>query len=60
MHLAISLVFVPFGPGSIAVAMPLRHLEVENFKSYRGKRIIGPFRSFTSVSEYYWLSLAGR
>lgn len=40
--------------------MPLRHLEVENFKSYRGTRFIGPFRSFTSVSEYDTLSLAMR
>lgn len=29
--------------------MPLLRLEVENFKSYRGKQVIGPFRSFNSV-----------
>lgn len=29
--------------------MPLKHVEVENFKSYRGKQIIGPFNTFTSV-----------
>ncbi|AYO44687.1 Structural maintenance of chromosomes protein 1 [Malassezia restricta CBS 7877] len=29
--------------------MPLKHIEVENFKSYRGKQIIGPFNTFTSV-----------
>lgn len=29
--------------------MPLIRIEVENFKSYRGKQIIGPFRSFNSV-----------
>ena len=32
--------------------MPLKHIEVENFKSYRGKQIIGPFNTFTSVSMY--------
>ncbi|CEH19151.1 cohesin complex subunit psm1 [Ceraceosorus bombacis] len=29
--------------------MPLVQLEVENFKSYRGKQIIGPFNSFTAI-----------
>lgn len=29
--------------------MPLLHLELDNFKSYRGKQTIGPFHSFTSV-----------
>lgn len=29
--------------------MPLVRLEVENFKSYRGKQVIGPFRSFNSI-----------
>lgn len=32
--------------------MPLVRLEVDNFKSYRGRQVIGPFLSFTSVSEY--------
>lgn len=27
----------------------VRNLEVENFKSYRGKHDIGPFKSFTAV-----------
>lgn len=31
--------------------MPLVRLEVENFKSYRGKQVIGPFVSFSAVSE---------
>jgi hypothetical protein len=30
--------------------MPLVRLEVENFKSYRGKQIIGPFFSFSAIS----------
>ena len=29
--------------------MPVTHLELENFKSYSGKQIIGPFQNFTSV-----------
>lgn len=29
--------------------MPLVRLETENFKSYRGKQIIGPFYSFSCV-----------
>ncbi|PWN88292.1 P-loop containing nucleoside triphosphate hydrolase protein [Acaromyces ingoldii] len=29
--------------------MPLVQLEVENFKSYRGKQILGPFDKFTAV-----------
>ncbi|KAK0550612.1 Structural maintenance of chromosomes protein 1 [Tilletia horrida] len=29
--------------------MPLLRLEVENFKSYRGRQTIGPFYSFTAV-----------
>lgn len=29
--------------------MPLIRLEVDNFKSYRGKQTIGPFRSFNSI-----------
>ncbi|KAN0065181.1 Structural maintenance of chromosomes protein 1 [Thecaphora frezii] len=29
--------------------MPLKRLEIENFKSYRGKQIVGPFYSFTAV-----------
>ncbi|KAL9940643.1 hypothetical protein V8E36_000131 [Tilletia maclaganii] len=29
--------------------MPLLRLEVENFKSYRGRQTIGPFQSFTAV-----------
>ncbi|KAE8234045.1 hypothetical protein CF326_g913 [Tilletia indica] len=29
--------------------MPLLRLEVENFKSYRGRQSIGPFHSFTAV-----------
>lgn len=27
----------------------LKHIEVENFKSYKGKLIIGPLKSFTAV-----------
>ena len=27
----------------------LNHLEIENFKSYHGKQIIGPFKPFTSI-----------
>ncbi|XP_012276752.1 structural maintenance of chromosomes protein 1A [Orussus abietinus] len=27
----------------------LKHIEVDNFKSYKGKLIIGPFKSFTAV-----------
>lgn len=27
----------------------LDRLEVENFKSYGGKHVIGPFRSFTAI-----------
>jgi Chromosome segregation ATPases len=29
--------------------MPVTYLELENFKSYAGKQIIGPFQEFTSV-----------
>ncbi len=29
--------------------MGLLRLEVENFKSYRGKQVIGPFTRFTAV-----------
>jgi structural maintenance of chromosome 1 len=29
--------------------MPLVRLEVENFKSYRGKQTIGPFHTFSAV-----------
>lgn len=29
--------------------MPVTYLELENFKSYAGKQMIGPFRDFTSV-----------
>jgi structural maintenance of chromosome 1 len=29
--------------------MPLVRLDVDNFKSYRGKQTIGPFHSFTAV-----------
>lgn len=29
--------------------MPLLRLEVENFKSYRGHQVIGPFKSFSAV-----------
>lgn len=29
--------------------MPVTHLELENFKSYSGKQVIGPFKNFTSV-----------
>lgn len=32
--------------------MPLKHLEIENFKSYRGKHVIGPFSAFSAVSMY--------
>ncbi len=27
----------------------LKELEIENFKSYRGKQLIGPFKSFTAI-----------
>lgn len=27
----------------------LKHIEVDNFKSYKGKLIIGPLKSFTAV-----------
>ena len=27
----------------------LDRLEIENFKSYRGKHVIGPFRKFTAI-----------
>jgi len=27
----------------------LRHLELENFKSYEGIQIVGPFRDFTAI-----------
>lgn len=27
----------------------LKHIEVENFKSYKGKLTIGPLKSFTAV-----------
>lgn len=27
----------------------LKHIEVENFKSYRGRRIIGPLKPFNAV-----------
>lgn len=27
----------------------LKHIEVENFKSYRGRRIIGPLKDFNAV-----------
>lgn len=27
----------------------LRYIEVENFKSYRGKQLIGPFKKFTAI-----------
>lgn len=29
--------------------MPLNRLQVENFKSYKGKQTIGPFSKFTAV-----------
>ncbi len=29
--------------------MPVTYLELENFKSYAGLQIIGPFQDFTSV-----------
>lgn len=29
--------------------MPLKQLEVENFKSYRGRQVIGPFSTFSAV-----------
>lgn len=29
--------------------MPLKQLELENFKSYRGRQVIGPFSSFSAV-----------
>lgn len=36
---------------SVSSKMPafLKHIEVENFKSYKGKLIIGPLKSFTAV-----------
>lgn len=27
----------------------LKHIEVENFKSYRGRKIIGPLKPFNAV-----------
>jgi chromosome segregation ATPase len=27
----------------------LKELEIENFKSYKGRHIIGPFKRFTSI-----------
>lgn len=27
----------------------LKHIEVENFKSYKGRRIIGPLKPFNAV-----------
>lgn len=27
----------------------LKYIEVENFKSYRGKQLIGPFKKFTAI-----------
>ena len=27
----------------------LEHLELENFKSYKGRQIVGPFHRFTAV-----------
>jgi len=27
----------------------IQHLELYNFKSYRGKHVIGPFKSFTCI-----------
>ncbi|PWZ00201.1 putative SMC1-chromosome segregation protein [Testicularia cyperi] len=29
--------------------MPLKRLEIENFKSYRGHQVVGPFHAFTAV-----------
>lgn len=29
--------------------MPLQRLEIENFKSYRGHQVVGPFHAFTAV-----------
>nr|WJN25064.1 condensin complex subunit [Farysia itapuensis] len=29
--------------------MPLKYLEIENFKSYRGQQVVGPFNAFTAV-----------
>nr|WJN25068.1 condensin complex subunit [Pseudozyma thailandica] len=29
--------------------MPLKRLEIENFKSYRGHQVVGPFNAFTAV-----------
>lgn len=39
----------------------LKHIEVENFKSYKGKLVIGPLKSFTAVvgpNGSGWLCLA--
>lgn len=27
----------------------LKQIEIENFKSYRGKQIVGPFKKFTAI-----------
>ena len=37
--------------GRLAIKMPafLKHIEVENFKSYKGRLVIGPLKSFTAV-----------
>ena len=42
----------PVGGGGQDNAPPIGHLrriELENFKSYKGKQVIGPFKKFTSI-----------
>ena len=42
----------PVGGGGQDNAPPVGHLrriELENFKSYKGKQVIGPFKKFTSI-----------
>lgn len=44
----------------------LKHIEVENFKSYRGRRTIGPLKPFNAVvgpngsGKYKWLDFTFR
>lgn len=35
--------------GGAAAVMSLKLIEIENFKSYKGRQIIGPFQRFTAI-----------
>lgn len=35
--------------GTVKMPGYLKELEIENFKSYKGKHIIGPFKNFTAI-----------